>query len=80
MISFHAATQTIVNGLKTQQIGQPVAVRIVAHISADHGQIELLSAEALEHATAWLGGETDRLAVAGGAESGELPEPEQPRE
>jgi predicted dehydrogenase len=64
--------ETIDNGLKTVQIGQPVAVRIVAHLSGDRGQIERLAAAALAHAMAWLGGELEGLTISGGIESGQI--------
>ncbi|MFV1967242.1 MAG: Gfo/Idh/MocA family protein [Pirellulaceae bacterium] len=72
MANLQAAIQTIETGLKTKQAGQPVAVRIVAHISADHGRVEPLAAEVLAHATAWLGGESDRLTASGSVESGQI--------
>ena len=45
MASFDAAIQTIESGLKTEQIGQPVAVRIVAHLSGERGQVQPLAAK-----------------------------------
>lgn len=72
MASFDSAIQTIEDGLKTAQIGQPVAVRIVAHLGTDHRQIERLAANALAHATKWLGGEPERLTVSGSIESGQI--------
>jgi predicted dehydrogenase len=72
MSRFHAAIQTIDSGVKSAQIGRPVAIRIVAHLNAERGQIERLAASALAHATRWLGGEPDRLTVSGGTESGQI--------
>jgi len=72
MASFRAAIQTIDNGLQAAQIGQPVAVRIVAHIGTDHGQIDRLAARALTHANTWLGGEPECLTVSGSIESGQI--------
>lgn len=54
------------------KIGVPVAVRVVAHAEADHGQMESLAAVALEHATIWLGGELLHLTARGGVESGQI--------
>jgi len=72
MAGFHAAVRTIDDGLKTGQIGQPVAVRIVAHLGTDRGQIERLAASAMAHATAWFGGEPKHRTVSGSSESGQI--------
>ena len=72
MASFAAAIQTIENGLKTEQIGRPVAVRIVAHLVADHGQTEIMAARTLECAAGWLGADVVDVTAGGGAGSGQI--------
>ncbi len=72
MASFRAAMQTIERGLEIEQIGTPVAVRIVAHLGDQRDQILRLAAKALANASVWLGGEPDRLTVGGSAGSGQI--------
>ncbi len=72
MREFQVASQTIGQALKTGQIGTPVAVRIVAHLSADHGTVERLSASALEAASTWLQSQPTELTASGSAERGQV--------
>ena len=72
MHQLHVASQTVQNALATKQIGAPLAVRIVAHQSADHGTLERLAAVGLETAAGWLRSQPDRLMVSGSVERGQL--------
>jgi predicted dehydrogenase len=67
-----AASQTVETALKTGQIGQPVAVRLIVHLTADHGRIEYVSARALGMACRWLNAEPDRLTARGGVHVGHI--------
>ena len=66
------ASRAVEEALKTQQIGEPVAVRLVAHLMADHGEIENLAAKALGAACGWLNGKPDRLSARGGVQEGQI--------
>jgi predicted dehydrogenase len=72
MASFRAALRAVEQALSTTQVGRPVAVRVVAHVRADHGHVRLLAADALAHAVKWLGSEPDRVTAAGSVQSGQF--------
>lgn len=73
MLDWSTSRAMIQTALKTGQIGTPVAVRLVVHVSADHGRIEDLAAQALEAAVLWLGGDApDRLTAQGSLEAGQI--------
>jgi hypothetical protein len=67
-----ALTRSIDAALKTEQIGTPVAARVVVHQDADHGLVERLAARALEAAAGWLESRPERLAALGGVERGQI--------
>jgi myo-inositol 2-dehydrogenase / D-chiro-inositol 1-dehydrogenase len=67
-----AASKTVSAALATGQIGTPLAVRVVSHLSADHGPLERVAARTLEIASAWLTSRLDQLTAMGGAEGGQI--------
>jgi predicted dehydrogenase len=71
MHAFDVAAQTVAEALKAGQIGTPVAARVVAALTADHGRIERQLARLLEACAGWLGSRPDQLTAFGGAESGQ---------
>ena len=72
MGDFTAARETVGAALRSGRIGTPVAVRIVAHQSADHGSLERAAAAALAAATRWLDSPLERLTALGDVRSGQI--------
>jgi len=72
MSGLEVARETILRALQTDQIGTPVAVRLIAHTTQDQGQIENLASAALDTAASWLGGHPRLLFALGGAEEGQI--------
>jgi predicted dehydrogenase len=72
MANLEAALKTVDSALKTGQIGTPVAVRIVAHVTADHGEIERLLARALDAAAGWLGSKPQSVTALGSVAGGQI--------
>lgn len=72
MSALHLADDTLQRALRTNQIGTPVAVRLVVHTSQDHGQVEDLAVAALNAAAGWLEGRPRLLFAQGGAEAGQI--------
>jgi len=72
MHALETASRTVVEALKTGRIGTPVATRVVACASADHGHLEGAAAQAMAASARWLDAEPDRLTAAGGAEGGQI--------
>ena len=72
MHAFDVAAQTVAEALKTGQIGTPVAARVVAALTADHGRLERQLARFLEACADWLGSRPDQLTAFGGVESGQV--------
>lgn len=66
------ASKTVADALGTRQIGTPVAVRVVSHLSADHGPLERVAARALEAAAGWLKSPIDQLTATGSVEAGQI--------
>ena len=58
--------------LKTKQIGTPVAVRVVAHLVADHGLLERLTVVWLEEVSKWLNGQANQVTAMGSVETGQI--------
>lgn len=72
MGELNVSLPTITNAIRTGQIGTPVAVRIVSHLSADHGTLERSAAQALAAASAWLDSDVDQLTAFGSVEAGQI--------
>lgn len=72
MLPLDSASEVVARALATGHIGTPVAVRIVAHLTADHGQVEPLAAQALDAAMSWLDAEPHLLTARGGARAGQI--------
>src|SRR5919107_1434523 len=72
MHAFDVAAQAVAEALRTGQIGTPVAARVVAGLTADHGRIERQLARILEACAEWLGGRPDQLTAFGGVEVGQV--------
>ena len=72
MKSLESASQAFRSAIRTGRIGTPVAARIVAHLTADHGQIERLAARTLESAAGWFGIRSGQLAARGSVKTGQL--------
>jgi predicted dehydrogenase len=70
MHAFDVALQTIAEALHTGPIGTPVAARVVAAATADHGRLERRLARLLGACAGWLGNRPDQLAAFGAVESG----------
>ena len=66
------AFATVANALSTGQIGTPVAVRVVSHLSADHGPLERAAVRTLEAASTWLKSRLDQLSAFGSVEAGQI--------
>ena len=60
MHAFDVAAQAVAEALRTGQIGTPVAARVVAALTADHGRIERQLARILEACAEWLGSRPDQ--------------------
>jgi len=56
--------------LARKQIGRPVALRIVLQVTADHGLVVPVAAQAVEMAQRWFGSVAVRVYAQGGARSG----------
>ncbi len=67
-----SACQAIEKALKAGQIGEPVAVRIVAHITAERDMIEGLTSFWLQAAAKWFGSGPKRLMSSGSLDSGQI--------
>jgi hypothetical protein len=61
MDAFDIAAQTLAKAVQTGQIGTPVAARVVAALTADHGRIERQLARILEACADWFGSRPDQL-------------------
>lgn len=72
MDTFDAAIDRVTQALTTGKIGQPVAVRIVAHLAVDHGWLERLAQAALVQASEWIGSPWASVSAVGGIQRGEL--------
>ena len=72
MAQFDVAAQAVAEALRTGQIGTPVAARVVAALTADHGRIERQLARILEACAEWLGSRPDQLTAFGGVEVGQV--------
>lgn len=72
MDELSAALETVDAALATGQIGTPVAARIVAHLGADHGQLERLAARWLAAVSDWFKSRSVELTALGGAEAGQI--------
>ena len=72
MHAFDVAAQAVAEALRTGQIGTPVAIRVVAALTADHGRIERQLARILEACADWLGSRPDQLTALGGVEVGQV--------
>jgi len=73
MSRFQIASQTVQEALATGRIGTPVAVRVIAHLTSDHGRVERLAARVLESVAGWLGGDAPRrLTALGSVETGQI--------
>ena len=72
MSALDSAGDTILRALRTNQIGTPVAARLIVHTTQDHGQIEHLASVALDTAAQWFGGRPHLLYAQGGAEDGQI--------
>ncbi|MCH7688425.1 MAG: Gfo/Idh/MocA family oxidoreductase, partial [Planctomycetes bacterium] len=72
MLDVNVASETVADALRTGQIGTPVAVRVVSHLTADHGPLERVAARTLEAASAWLNSRPDQLTAFGSVEAGQV--------
>ena len=72
MNSFDIASQTVLEALRTGQAGQPVAARVTAHLDADHGRIERLTARVLGATAAWFNSPPERVTAFGGVDKGHV--------
>ena len=72
MPRFETTTETVARAIATEQIGTPVATRVVAHLSADHGTLVRFAARAIEISVDWLSAEPDQLTAFGGVDRGQI--------
>jgi predicted dehydrogenase len=72
MLDVNDASETVTVALRTGQIGTPVAVRVVSHLTADHGPLERVAARTLETASAWLNSRPVQLTAFGSVEAGQV--------
>ena len=72
MHRFDIASRTVLDALQTGQIGTAVAVRVVAHLTADHGPLERFNARIMEATGTWLKSRPERLTAMGNIESGQI--------
>ncbi len=72
MNAFEVASQTVLSALETGQAGRPVAVRVTAHLDADHGRIERLTARILNAVGKWFNSRPERLTAFGAVETGHV--------
>src|SRR3954452_6854012 len=72
MHAFEVVAQTVAEALLTGQIGTPVAARVVAALTADHGRIERQLARILEACADWLGSRPDQLTAFGDVGAGQV--------
>jgi predicted dehydrogenase len=69
---FDVAAQTVAEALRVGQIGTPVAARVVAALTADHGTIERQLARILEVCADCLRSQLDQLTAFGGVPTGQV--------
>jgi predicted dehydrogenase len=69
---FDVAARTVATALQTGQIGIPVALRVVADLTTDHGLIERQLARILEIGAQWLGSSPDQITAFGGIARGQV--------
>ncbi len=72
MHRFDIASRTVLDALQTGQIGTAVAVRVVAHLTADHGPLERFNARIMEATGTWLKSRPERLTAMGNVEAGQI--------
>ncbi len=72
MLDVNLASETVADALRTGQVGTPVAVRVVSHLTADHGLLEREAARTLKSASAWLNSRPDQLTAFGSVEAGQV--------
>ncbi len=72
MDSFDAIVHRVTRALSTEKIGQPVAVRIVAHMAVDHGWLDRLARAALDQAVTWIDAPWSSLTAVGSISRGEM--------
>ena len=72
MVSLSDVVQTTTRGLQTGQIGRPVALRVIAHTIADHGEFQGTAAWLLRQAESWFNSRVQNAIVLGGMESGQF--------
>jgi predicted dehydrogenase len=72
MRRFNALARTVPLAIATGEIGSPVAVRIIAHLAADHGLLERLAARCLAEASSWLQSAPSTLQALGGSAHGQI--------
>jgi predicted dehydrogenase len=63
--------ETVAKAIAAGRVGTPVSVRLVAHVTADHGEVDGVLAEALDAASGWLGAAAESVRASGGDETGE---------
>lgn len=72
MREFDALLHATLDTLATNQIGTPVAVRLIAHVAADHGLLERWAARSLEAASEWLKSHVSWVRACGGPQRGQI--------
>ena len=65
-------SETVSDAIGDRRIGRPVAVRLYAYLSPDHGELLRGTADALALADRWLPGELVRLEARGSVELGHV--------
>ena len=65
--NFAGAMQAVNQAIQAEQIGTPVALRIVTHLAADLTSVQRFAADVLVTASNWFGSEFSQLSAGGGS-------------